>query len=272
MGLAFQISSLIYMIPLGLGSAANTRVANELGAGRPATAAAVVRVALTAVFVQQLLLAAAAYTARAQLVAAFTHQPAVMALALRVVPILTLAFMGDGLNTVLSGVLRGAGRQMVGAAVNLAGYWCGGVPLAALLGFHFGMGVFGFWGGLVAASSAQAVAQIMVVMRLDWRHEVRRAHSLVHSQSEALLLADAARAAAGGADGDGAAAADSSMAASSRSNGADTGRAGGRDVEEAATAAAAAAEDEGGAGGERQPLLPLVHPKRKPWAVVGGGG
>lgn len=37
MGLAFQISSLLYMVPLGLSSAANTRVAIELGAGRPKT-------------------------------------------------------------------------------------------------------------------------------------------------------------------------------------------------------------------------------------------
>lgn len=40
-----------------------------------------------------------------------------------VFPVLALTLPGDGLNCVLSGVLRGAGRQALGACLNLVTYW-----------------------------------------------------------------------------------------------------------------------------------------------------
>ena len=62
---------------------------------------------------------------------------------------------GDGCNCVLSGTLRGAGRQALGAYLNLFGYWVVGVPLAWLFGFRLGLGALGFWIGLAVTTSLQ---------------------------------------------------------------------------------------------------------------------
>lgn len=55
-------------------------------------------------------------------------------------------------------MIRGAGRQSLGAAVNLVAYWMLGVPFAIFLGFRAGMGVMGFWIGMAATTVLQGVS------------------------------------------------------------------------------------------------------------------
>ena len=43
---------------------------------------------------------------------------------------------GDGLEAVLSGVVKGAGRQASAVPIVLFSYYCVGVPLSLLLGFQ----------------------------------------------------------------------------------------------------------------------------------------
>jgi multidrug resistance protein, MATE family len=49
----------------------------------------------------------------------------------------------------VAGVVRGAGRQTIGAITNFISYWMLGLPLAALLAFRFHLGIHGLWGGLL---------------------------------------------------------------------------------------------------------------------------
>ncbi len=54
-----------------------------------------------------------------------------------------------------AGVVRGCGRQLIGAITNLISYWVLGLPLAALLAFRFELGVHGLWTGLLVATTVQ---------------------------------------------------------------------------------------------------------------------
>jgi hypothetical protein len=62
---------------------------------------------------------------------------------------------GDGLVALLGSVLRAAGRQSLGAALNLLGYWVVGLPIALALGFPLQMGVVGMWVGLASCAAVQ---------------------------------------------------------------------------------------------------------------------
>lgn len=46
----------------------------------------------------------------------------------------------DGTQGVCSGVLRGAGKQKIGAVANLAGYWAFALPAAWALAFPADLG------------------------------------------------------------------------------------------------------------------------------------
>ncbi|KAF5825894.1 hypothetical protein DUNSADRAFT_6075, partial [Dunaliella salina] len=82
------------------------------------------------------------------------------------------------------GVLRACGRQAWGAGLNLFSYWCIGLPLTLLLGFKLHLTVVGFWCGLAVGSAVQALAQMIVLARIDWNVEVNRAKTLVDEPSD----------------------------------------------------------------------------------------
>jgi hypothetical protein len=80
----------------------------------------------------------------------------------------------------MSGCLRAAGRQGIGAVINWAAYWAFGLPVSWLLGFKLGWGVYGLRWGLTAAAGCQAlVLHWLVACRFDWEQEVQRAKQLV---------------------------------------------------------------------------------------------
>ncbi|GIL44098.1 hypothetical protein Vafri_1641 [Volvox africanus] len=179
MGLSFNITSWAYMIPMSLGTAANTRVANALGAGSARGARTAARAAVSAAMVMQLLLAGGLFMGRHLVARVFTGDKEVVYNVGRIMPAVAASAVGDGLVAVLGGVLRGCGRQTWGAVLNLVGYWLVGCPLAVLLGFREHLDVLGFWCGLAAATSLQAVILVVVVYRLNWDLEVVRAANLV---------------------------------------------------------------------------------------------
>lgn len=94
----------------------------------------------------------------------------------------------DGLNAVVAGVLRGSGRQLLGAAINGLGYWAIGIPLAAFLAFKGGMGVHGFWIGVTAGATVQAVVLLAILFRWDWQKEVARVQQLLKDAASAGKL------------------------------------------------------------------------------------
>jgi hypothetical protein len=85
---------------------------------------------------------------------------------------------GDGLNATVGGMLRGAGRQELGAVLNLASYWGLGLPGAYLLGVRAGWGLKGLWAGLIICTSVQAVVMLVVLFRFNWQREAERAAEL----------------------------------------------------------------------------------------------
>ena len=63
--------------------------------------------------------------------------------------------LGYSANTVLSGVLRGAGRQAVGVWVNLVTLWLIGLPAAAALSLWAGRGNAGLWAAIALMNLLQ---------------------------------------------------------------------------------------------------------------------
>lgn len=76
-----------------------------------------------------------------------------------------MSYTGEGANTVLAGVMRGCGRQQLGAAVSLVTYWAFGMPLAYVLAFKLDLGAMGLWIGLTGTAAAQALLNGAIVYR-----------------------------------------------------------------------------------------------------------
>jgi MATE family multidrug resistance protein len=75
----------------------------------------------------------------------------------------------DGIQTVATGALRGAGDTRTPMFCHFTAYWVIGLPLGAWLGFRRGWGAFGLWAGL-----SLALILIGIVLLLAWQRTVRR--------------------------------------------------------------------------------------------------
>jgi MATE family multidrug resistance protein len=148
--IALNMASLSFMVPLGISSAAAVRVGHLIGGGDPAGAgrAGWSAVACGAAFMS---LAAITFLAIPERIARiYTADPAVIRMSVTLLAIAAAFQLFDGCQIVASGALRGAGNTRTPMLCNLVFYWFIGLPLGAVLCFHFGWGAPGLWVGLSA--------------------------------------------------------------------------------------------------------------------------
>ena len=152
--IAINLASLSFMLPLGIGGAAATRVGNAIGRqDMPgARRAAAVCVALGAgVMLAFALLFHLAPEALARL---YTHDREVIAVAALLLPIGAVFLVFDGIQVVSAGILRGAADTTFPAALAFAGFWILGLPTGWYLAYKAGHGAAGLWWGMTVGLTA----------------------------------------------------------------------------------------------------------------------
>ena len=161
-------------IPFGIGVAASSRVGNMLGMRNPKGAA---RAANTAAWLSVLMGAvvlAILMGTRNHFAKIFNDDEKVVKLTADVLPYVALFQIADGLNGSCGGSLRGMGRQVIGAAVNIISYYCGALPLGIWLAFH-GWGLPGLWVGQCIALYIVGFGEWVIVAWSNWEKQVENA-------------------------------------------------------------------------------------------------
>lgn len=165
---------IINTVPFGLGVAASARLGNLLGARRARDArraahcAAILSVGLGAVILAVLMGSKDVFGRL------FNDDDRVVKLVAQVMPFVALFQIADGLNGSCGGVLRGMGRQWVGAVVNIVSYYCGALPGGIYLAFH-GWGLQGLWIGQCVALYLVGALEWIIVGRSRWEKECEKA-------------------------------------------------------------------------------------------------
>ncbi|KAK9464826.1 mate-domain-containing protein [Lipomyces arxii] len=183
-----------FTIPFGIGVAASTRVGNLLGerrgraARRAAYTSAALAVSIGAVVMLIMLVMRNEYGKL------FSSDVDVIAETARVIPLVALFQIADGLNASCSGSLRGMGRQHIGAYINMAAYYVLALPVGIYLAFH-GKGLPGLWIGQCYALYIAGSLEFTVMMRTNWEKEVENALGRLSelqedSDADSALLAD----------------------------------------------------------------------------------
>ena len=169
-GIALQISSITFMIHLGLSNAATVRVGQAKGRGDAAgmrdAAATVIALSLgvasLAVLVFMLF--------PRELVTLYLDPtdpavPPIIAIAAGLMFYAALFQLTDAMQVQALGMLRGVQDTRVPMIIAVISYWLVGMPVAYGLAFVAGWGPHGLWLGLVAGLSVAAV----LLMRRFWR-------------------------------------------------------------------------------------------------------
>ncbi|VDC05078.1 unnamed protein product [Peniophora sp. CBMAI 1063] len=162
-------------IPFGIGVAASARVGSLIGsrsaagarfAGHLSAFASV----LAGATVMILLLAT-----KNVFPYMFTDNGQVAQLVSQVMPLLASFQIADGLAGSCGGVLRGQGRQHLGAVFNVVAYYILALPIGISLAFKYDLGLAGLWIGQVIGLFVVGIAEYAVVwLGTDWEREVEK--------------------------------------------------------------------------------------------------
>ncbi|KAL0577233.1 ethionine resistance protein [Marasmius crinis-equi] len=164
-------------LPFGIGVAASNRVGNLIGAksagkARRAAHASALLSILVGVVVMTLLLVfkdVCGYV--------LSDDDEVVSLVSNVMPLVASFQISDGLAGSCGGVLRGQGRQHLGAIFNFVAYYVIALPLGITLAFNgnIRMGLQGLWIGQVVGLTVVGVGEYLSVwLGTDWDREVEK--------------------------------------------------------------------------------------------------
>ncbi len=175
--IAINLASLSFMVPLGIGQAASTVVGNAIGREAVGEARVAAGLALASGSTVMLAFAVLFATLPQLLAGLYTTEPEVIALAAGLIPIAAIFQLGDGVQAVASGVLRGLADTRVPALLAFVGFWVIGLPLGWWLTFRRGMGPEGLWWGLTVGLSIVAIL-LALRIRTRFRGTVRAVEAL----------------------------------------------------------------------------------------------
>jgi MATE family multidrug resistance protein len=167
--IALNTVAFTYMVPLGISSAAAVRVGQAIGRKDPVGAG---EAGGTAIFLGAAFMACASaglllfprWIARM-----YTPDETVIRSTILLLAAGAAFQLFDGIQTVATGALRGAGDTRTAMFCHFTAYWVIGLPLGAWLCFYRGWGAIGLWSGL-----SLALILIGIVLLFAWRRMVRR--------------------------------------------------------------------------------------------------
>lgn len=167
--IALNTVAFTYMVPLGISSAAAVRVGQAIGRRDPSGAA---DAGGTAIFVGAAFMLAASVLLLVfprSIARMYTPNDAVIRTTVFLLAAGAAFQLFDGLQTVATGALRGAGDTRTPMLGHFTAYWIIGLPLGAWLCFQRHWGAFGLWAGL-----SLALILIGIVLLFAWRRTVSK--------------------------------------------------------------------------------------------------
>jgi MATE family, multidrug efflux pump len=167
--IVLNISSLTYMVPLGIASAGAVRVGHALGRGDREGASTSGWTALIIGAAFMIASGVGLLTMARPIIGVFTGEPRVIETTARLFYLAAAFQLFDGVQVVATGVLRGAGDTRTSMACNLLAHWGIGLPIGYVLAFVTGQGIVGLWVGLSIGLSLAGVGNLVV-----WARTARR--------------------------------------------------------------------------------------------------
>ncbi|KAJ2503746.1 ethionine resistance protein [Coemansia sp. RSA 1972] len=165
-----------------LGMVVSNRVGNLLGARKPTKSLLAAKVSIAMTAAATLVMAILMMSFQRTLARFITKDLSLISGLIPLVPLLVIVVVFDTLSSVLTGILRGQGRQAIAAVVRVISLYFVGVPLACTLCFPLGYGLYGLWVGLSVGFVVICAAEGWLVLISDWHAEMKRSIERVNEE------------------------------------------------------------------------------------------
>lgn len=167
--ICLMLASFTFMFPYGFSSAAAVRVGMFIGARLPERARLAGWLCIGISVVVMSCFALAYIVFRHGVLHAFTQDPAVIDVGAKILLVVALFQIADGIQVSTTGALRGLGNTRAALLANLLGHYPIGLTLGLILCFVFKFGVVGLWSGLAAGLISVAILLVRFWLRLTRR-------------------------------------------------------------------------------------------------------
>lgn len=173
-GIALEVAALTFMVHVGLSSAATIRIARFDGAGDRLALRQAAKVAVVISFGVAMLSVTLFLTAGRPIVALFLDMSkpdslAILEYGVVLLGVAALFQLGDGMQVMALGLLRGVQDTRVPLGLAAVSYWGVGIPCSYLLAFPMGLGGVGLWLGLVVGLFCASGSLMLRFWRLTAR-------------------------------------------------------------------------------------------------------
>jgi MATE family multidrug resistance protein len=155
--IALNVAAMSFMLPLSLAMALTARIGQALGRGSPAEARFIGMTGIALAGLIMAVMASLIATLSRSIVAIYTDDPEVAAMAAHLLLFAALFQISDGFQVAASGTLRGFKDTRIPFLITVLAYWMIGFPIGYWLGIGADWGAAGMWTGLIAGLSVAAV-------------------------------------------------------------------------------------------------------------------
>lgn len=166
---------LLYSVMLSLATCASARVSNELGADRGTHARRSAGVSVAASVVFGVVGGAVMVAARGKWGLIFTKDEGMLRMVKKMLVLMAAIEVVNYPLAVCGGIVRGAGKPLMGLFANLGGFYGVALPLGVVLGFKMGLGLGGLLIGFLVGMFGCLILLLVFVWRINWEDEAQRA-------------------------------------------------------------------------------------------------
>ena len=160
--IAINVSSLCFMIPMGIAEATTVRVGHALGQTNTGKLRRAVVAGYTLLLITQTTSALLLIAGNQWVAGIYTNDMVVATMASQLLILAAVFQLPDGVQVISAGALRGLKDTRVPMLLAAFAYWGIGMPVGAGLGLAAGYGPTGMWVGLIAGLTVAALC-------LSWR-------------------------------------------------------------------------------------------------------
>ncbi|XP_030264214.1 multidrug and toxin extrusion protein 1-like [Sparus aurata] len=165
----YQMATITYMFPLGFSIAGTVKVGSALGAGDTEQAKLSAKLSVFCAVSVSVCLSIAIGSLKDHVSYVFTYDEQIRERVADVITLYAPFVLLEATAAAMGGVIRGAGKQKVGAICNIVGYYGIGFPIGVSLMFAAKLGIKGLWTGLFTCVFLQCTFLFFYLTRLNWK-------------------------------------------------------------------------------------------------------
>lgn len=187
-GVMWQVMMCVLTVSLGLQVAMNTRIGSQLREGEPEAAQRSAHIGAGLGVVLAVVASVILFSFRHLIPIIWTRDEAVIERVAELLPLVCVFEAGHLLQVLLGGIVLGLGQQNIGSLAKIIGYYAIGLPLALILAFPAGLGIFGLLLGLCCATFSVCSLFAALILRSNWQLQSDLARNTARNSLSQFML------------------------------------------------------------------------------------